>query len=38
VKLTVEQTYGGLAPEDYAILQGIKENLPAAILSHRRPF
>ena len=30
VKLTVEQTYGGLAPEDYAILQAIKESLPAA--------
>jgi hypothetical protein len=30
VRLTVEQTYGGLAPEDYAILQAIKESLPAA--------
>jgi hypothetical protein len=25
VKLTVEQTYGGLAPEDYAVLQAIKK-------------
>ena len=30
VKLTVEQTYGGLDPADYAILQAIKESLPAA--------
>ena len=30
VKPTVEQTCGGLAPEDYAILQAIKESLPAA--------
>jgi hypothetical protein len=30
VKLTVEQTYRELAPEDYAILQAIKESLPAA--------
>jgi hypothetical protein len=30
VKLTVEQTYSGLSPEGLAILQGIKESLPAA--------
>ena len=30
VKLTVEQTYGGLTPEDYAILQAIKPALPNA--------
>jgi hypothetical protein len=28
VRLTVEQTYGGLAPEE--LLQAIKESLPAA--------
>ena len=30
VKLTVEQTYSGLDPADYAILRAIKESLPAA--------
>jgi hypothetical protein len=30
VKLTVEQSYSGLGPEELAILQGIKESLPAA--------
>jgi hypothetical protein len=30
VKLTVEQTYSGLGPEELAILQGVKETLPAA--------
>jgi ribosomal protein S9 len=30
VKISVEQTFGGLSAEDYAILQGIKEALPAA--------
>jgi hypothetical protein len=30
VRLTLEQTYGGLTPADYAILQAIKESLPAA--------
>jgi hypothetical protein len=30
VKLTVEQTYGGLDQADYAILRAIKESLPAA--------
>src|SRR4029079_15233973 len=30
VKLTVEPTYGGLDPADYAILRAIKDSLPAA--------
>jgi hypothetical protein len=30
VKISVEQTFGGLSAEDYAILQGIKEALPPA--------
>lgn len=30
VKLTVEQSFGGLSPDDYAIPQAIKEALPGA--------
>jgi hypothetical protein len=30
VKATIEASYGGLTPEDYAILSAIKESLPAA--------
>ena len=30
VKVSIEQTFGGLSAQDYAILQGIKEALPAA--------
>ncbi len=30
VQLTIEQSFAGLDPTDYAILQGIKESLPAA--------
>ncbi len=30
VQLTIEQSFAGLSPEDYAIVQGIKERLPAA--------
>jgi hypothetical protein len=35
VKLTVEQTFGGLSAEDYAVLQAIKEAIPDA--SSRSP-
>jgi hypothetical protein len=30
VKLTVEQTYGGLSAEDYAVLRAIREVIPDA--------
>jgi hypothetical protein len=30
VKLTIEQTYSGLSPEDYEILRAIKEAIPDA--------
>ena len=35
VKLTVEQTYGGLTPEDYVVLQAIKETYRRLSLSRR---
>jgi hypothetical protein len=30
VKVSIEQTYGGLSPDDYAILRAIKQSLPEA--------
>ena len=38
VKLTVEQTYSGLDPADYAISEPSKKAYQRPILSHRRPF
>jgi hypothetical protein len=35
VKLTLEQTFGGLSAEDYAVLQAIKQPIPDA--SSRSP-
>ena len=36
VKLTVEQTYAGLGPDEYAILRAIKEALPTSKLARAR--
>ena len=35
MKLTVEQTYGGLTPEDYVVLKAIKETYRRLSLSRR---
>jgi hypothetical protein len=36
VKLTVEQTYGGLSAEDYAVLRAIREESPTPTIRARR--